>query len=160
MVFLQDEEVSYHDRDHRREYRTDQIEESRDIIHREHYSSYSSKHSSCHGDFLSVDFFREDLTRNTCRVSIQERRRYSCEDYYHESCDAESCSEHDLCYITRSGEQGCSESDDVHPCAYAAVSHRRPGRSRCRSLGFTRVVTDQRYPRKRHSYVQLYSRSE
>ena len=160
MISVQDEKVRDHDSDHGCKDRSDQIEEVREIIHGQCDRADNTDHSGGNGDLFAVDLFGEQLTGDTCGISVQESCCDCGEDDDDQSHNTEACRQHDLGDIAGTGENGRAHSDDIHPAAHNAVDHGGPGGCRQRLLCLSRVVTDQGQPGQGHGDVEFDRRTE
>ena len=159
-ITVQNEKVCDLYGDHRCEDRADQIEEIRDIVHREQDSGNGSDNSyrDCH--MVAFQLCKDGFTGNSGRVGIQKRRRDGGKYDDQQSGDAQTRFQKDLCDVGFPGEQGSAHADDVHPAADQSVDDRADGSGLDRLFCFAGVVTDQWKPRERHGDGQFDGSAE
>ncbi len=149
------EEVRDLDGDHRREHRADQVQEVRDVVHREADGADRADDGHDERGVLAVDLLRQGLGGDAGAVRIEERRRDGREDEDEQRGHAEAGLDHDERDVALAGEDGGAHADDVHPAAHDAVGQRARERGGEGLFGLARVVGDERQPRQRHGHGQL-----
>ena len=152
---VQQEKVRDLDGDHRREHRTDEVEEVRDVVHREADGADCADDGHDERGILAVDLLRQRLGRDAGAVRIEEGRRDGRKDEDEQRDHAEAGLDHDQRDVALAGEDGGAHADEIHPAAHDAVGQRARERGGKGLFGLARIVGDERQPRQRHGHGEL-----
>ena len=154
-ILAQDEVACNLHGNHRREDRSDDVEEARDVIHRIEGRRNRAEDGDTNADGTPRDAAHDALARDTRRVRVEVGGRDGGEDDDAEPRNTKPRVEHDLRDIRLTRENCRAHADEVHPAANQPVDNRTDGGRGDGLLRLARIVRDERQPRERHCNRQL-----